>query len=76
MRLVLLNENCMLTPSAGFVFVLAQAGAAIFPSFTGLIAARAGVQVLQPIILGLIAGGGICWWFIPKVPERSQGSDS
>ncbi|KAJ3533981.1 hypothetical protein NM208_g7742 [Fusarium decemcellulare] len=54
----------------GLVFVLAQAGAAIFPSLTGLIATRAGVQVLQPVILGLIVGGSICWWFIPRVPER------
>ena len=54
----------------GFVFVMAQAGAAIFPSFTGLIATKAGVQVLQPVILGLIAAGGICWLLIPKVPQR------
>ncbi|KAM0344813.1 hypothetical protein ACHAPU_007193 [Fusarium lateritium] len=54
----------------GLVFVLAQAGAAIFPSITGLIATRVGVQVLQPVILGLIIGGAICWWFIPKVPDR------
>lgn len=56
--------------------MLAQAGAAIFPSFTGLIATRAGVQVLQPVILGLIAGGAVCWWFIPQVPERPRESDS
>ncbi|CEF83101.1 unnamed protein product [Fusarium graminearum] len=54
----------------GLVFVLAQAGAAIFPSVTGLIATRAGVQVLQPVILGLIIGGAVCWWFIPRIPER------
>lgn len=66
----------MLTGSTGFIFVLAQAGAALFPSFTGLIATRAGVQVLQPVVLGLIACGGICWWFIPKVPERPLGSES
>ena len=59
----------------GFIFVLAQAGAAIFPSLTGLIATQAGVQVLQPVILGLIAGGGICWWFIPKVPERTEDTE-
>lgn len=56
--------------------MLAQAGAAIFPSLTGLIATRAGVQVLQPMILGLIVGGGICWWFIPKVPERMEDTEA
>ncbi|KAH6949176.1 major facilitator superfamily domain-containing protein [Fusarium avenaceum] len=58
----------------GLVFVLAQAGAAIFPSITGLIATRVGVQVLQPVILGLIIGGAVCWWFIPKVPDHIDGS--
>ena len=54
----------------GFIFVLAQAGAAIFPSVTGLIATRAGVAVLQPIVLALIVIGAICWYLVPKVPER------
>lgn len=47
--------------SLGFVFVLAQAGAALFPSITGLVATRAGVAVLQPIVLALIIAGGVCW---------------
>ncbi|KAK4085056.1 uncharacterized protein Triagg1_46 [Trichoderma aggressivum f. europaeum] len=51
----------------GLIFVLAQAGAAIFPSFTGLIATSAGVQVLQPIVTALIVGGGVCWWLLPDV---------
>ncbi|KAM0253632.1 hypothetical protein ACHAQJ_007207 [Trichoderma viride] len=51
----------------GLIFVLAQAGAAIFPSFTGLIATSAGVQVLQPIITSLIIGGGVCWWLLPNL---------
>ncbi|KAL6812318.1 major facilitator superfamily domain-containing protein [Trichoderma camerunense] len=51
----------------GLIFVLAQAGAAIFPSFTGLIATSAGVQVLQPIVTALIVGGGVCWWLLPNV---------
>ncbi|KAK0387517.1 hypothetical protein NLU13_3763 [Sarocladium strictum] len=60
----------------GFIFVLAQAGAAIFPSLTGLIAIRAGVQVLQPVVVGLIAGGTICWWMIPPVPERMEHAEA
>ncbi|OTB05844.1 hypothetical protein M426DRAFT_10289 [Hypoxylon sp. CI-4A] len=43
----------------GFIFVLAQAGGAIFPSVTGLIATKAGVAVLQPIVLVLFVAGGI-----------------
>lgn len=56
----------------GFVFVLAQAGAAIFPSVTGLIATSAGVGVLQPIVLALLVAGGVCWWLIPAIPDRSE----
>ena len=50
----------------GLVFVIAQAGGAIFPSLIGLIAAHAGVKVLQPIIAGLIVLMGITWVFVPK----------
>ncbi|MCJ1258271.1 hypothetical protein MMC24_006102 [Lignoscripta atroalba] len=56
----------------GFVFVLAQAGAAIFPAVTGLIASRAGVGVLQPILVGLLVIMGISWMLVPKVPARSE----
>ena len=50
----------------GLVFVIAQAGGAIFPSLIGLIAAHAGVKVLQPIIAGLIVLMGLSWSFVPK----------
>jgi hypothetical protein len=33
---------------------------------TGAIASKAGVQVLQPIMVGLLIGIGIFWAFIPK----------
>ncbi|GAP89152.1 putative MFS transporter [Rosellinia necatrix] len=56
----------------GFIFVLAQAGGAIFPSITGLIATSAGVAVLQPIVLALFVVGGITWWLVPKIPHRDE----
>ncbi|OTA78240.1 hypothetical protein M434DRAFT_87446 [Hypoxylon sp. CO27-5] len=45
---------------------------AIFPSITGLIAVNAGVAILQPIVLALFVAGGISWWLVPKVPQRSE----
>jgi fucose permease len=54
----------------GFVFVLAQAGGALFPALTGVIASRAGVQVLQPMLVGLIVAMGIAWALVPKVKEK------
>jgi len=56
----------------GFVFVLAQAGGALFPALTGVIASRAGVKVMQPILVGLIVATGIAWVLVPKVPKRSD----
>ena len=61
-----------LTFRTGFIFVLAQAGGALFPSVTGLIATHAGVAVLQPIVLALIAVGAVTWWLVPKPPPRTD----
>lgn len=49
------------------IFVTAQAGGALFPSLIGLIATHAGVEVLQPIVAGLIVIMGITWALVPKV---------
>ncbi|KAI1262241.1 MFS general substrate transporter [Xylariaceae sp. FL1019] len=56
----------------GFIFVIAQAGSALFPSVTGLIARGSDVGVLQPIVLALFVAGGIVWWMIPKVSTRDE----
>ncbi|KAF1951530.1 MFS general substrate transporter [Byssothecium circinans] len=56
----------------GLVFVLAQAGGALFPALTGVIASRAGVNVMQPILVGLIVAMGIAWALVPKVPKRDE----
>ncbi|KNG82279.1 MFS transporter [Aspergillus nomiae NRRL 13137] len=53
----------------GFTASLGQAGSAAFPFMTGAIASKAGVQVLQPIMVGLLIGIGIFWGFIPKQGE-------
>lgn len=51
---------------------MAQAGGSLFPSITGFIAGSAGVQVLQPILVGLIVAMGISWALVPKVPQRND----
>ncbi|CAG8978146.1 hypothetical protein HYALB_00013029 [Hymenoscyphus albidus] len=53
----------------GMIFVVAQAGAAIFPSLIGLIASQAGVKVLPPIVAGLIVAMGLMWSLVPKILE-------
>ncbi|OCL07199.1 MFS transporter [Glonium stellatum] len=54
----------------GLVFVIAQAGGAIFPAITGLIATKAGVEVLQPILIGLIVAMGSSWVLVPAPKQK------
>ena len=54
------------------VFVIAQAGGALFPAITGLIASKAGVGVLQPILIGLIIAMGASWALVPKVEHKED----
>ncbi|KFY84586.1 hypothetical protein V500_09186 [Pseudogymnoascus sp. VKM F-4518 (FW-2643)] len=60
-----------LAPSLGIIFVVAQAGGAVFPAVTGVIAAKAGVGVLQPMMVGLIVAMAISWALVPK-PETKE----
>lgn len=55
-----------------FVFVLAQAGGSFFPAITGVIASRAGVKVMQPILVGLIVAMSISWILVPRVKKRED----
>ncbi|OMP88699.1 Bypass of stop codon protein 6 [Diplodia seriata] len=48
------------------VFVLGQIGGSIFPAITGIVAAHAGVKVLQPVLVALLAATGVSWLLVPK----------
>ncbi|KAJ5794001.1 Major facilitator superfamily domain general substrate transporter [Penicillium paradoxum] len=49
-----------------FVFVLGQIGGSVFPALTGVIASRVGVQVLQPMLVGLLGAAAGSWLILPK----------
>ncbi|CAG8908285.1 unnamed protein product [Penicillium egyptiacum] len=49
-----------------FVFVLGQIGGSVFPALTGIIAGKVGVQVLQPMLVGLLSAAGVSWLILPK----------
>ncbi|KAJ5852325.1 uncharacterized protein N7529_011710 [Penicillium soppii] len=49
-----------------FVFVLGQIGGSVFPALTGIIAGKVGVQVLQPMLVGLFSAAGLSWLILPK----------
>ncbi|PYI18833.1 MFS general substrate transporter [Aspergillus violaceofuscus CBS 115571] len=55
----------------GFTASFGQAGSAAFPFMTGAIASRVGVQVLQPIMVGLLVGVIAFWSFVPRQNSRS-----
>ncbi|KAF8544546.1 major facilitator superfamily domain-containing protein [Trichophaea hybrida] len=55
----------------GFMATTGQAGSAAFPFLTGAVAAKVGVQVLQPILVSLLVGMAILWTCIPRVDRRN-----
>ncbi|KAJ9427669.1 major facilitator superfamily domain-containing protein [Fusarium oxysporum] len=44
-----------------FLFVFAQLGGCLFPIITGLIAASAGVSILQPVLCALLVATSVSW---------------
>lgn len=54
------------------MFVIGQIGGSIFPAVTGVIAARAGVSVLQPMLVGLIGATGVSWLLIPRTGLKAE----
>ncbi|KAM0347610.1 hypothetical protein ACHAPU_004623 [Fusarium lateritium] len=53
------------------VFVFAQLGGCLFPIITGLVAASAGVKILQPVLCALLVATAISWLFVP-MPKESD----
>ncbi|KIO26268.1 hypothetical protein M407DRAFT_74726 [Tulasnella calospora MUT 4182] len=61
----------ILAGSIGFVASTGQVGSALFPFLTGLLATRQGVQVLQPLVIGLF-GLMIVLWLIFMLNTRRR----
>ncbi|KAL7271777.1 hypothetical protein RUND412_005440 [Rhizina undulata] len=57
------------TAAIGFSSTVGMAGSAAFPFMTGAVAAKAGVGVLQPILVALLVGMGVFLVFVPKLPR-------
>ncbi|KAH7169875.1 major facilitator superfamily domain-containing protein [Dactylonectria macrodidyma] len=55
----------------GFTATVGQAGSAAFPFLTGAVASKAGVIVLQPIMVALLVGMFVSWGLVPRV-KRSE----
>lgn len=48
------------------MFVLGQIGGSIFPAVTGVIASKVSVEVLQPMLVGLLVATGVSWVLVPR----------
>ncbi|TKA80767.1 hypothetical protein B0A49_00504 [Cryomyces minteri] len=56
----------------GFAAAFGGSGAAIFPFAVGAIAQARGVQVLQPIVLALLAVVLLLWLGLPRIGRKSE----
>ncbi|KAB8071885.1 major facilitator superfamily domain-containing protein [Aspergillus leporis] len=56
----------------GFAAAFGGGGAAVLPFAVGAIAQARGVDVLQPLIIGLSAGILLLWLGLPRVPKKGE----
>ena len=41
-------------------------GSALFPLVVGLVSAKRGIWVMEPMVIALLGGQGACWYLVPK----------
>jgi len=56
----------------GFAAACGGAGASAFPFAVGAIAQRKGVQVLQPIVMALLATLLVLWLCLPRIQKKKD----
>ena len=56
----------------GFAAAFGGSGAAILPFGVGALAQAKGVQVLQPVVVGLLAGILGLWFCLPRVEKKKE----
>ena len=59
-------------PSIGFAAAVGGSGGALFPYAIGAIAQAKGVQVLQPIILAVLAAILVLWLCLPRIGKKRE----
>lgn len=66
----LVDDRALLVAVVGIVGGMGNAGGALAPFTTGLLAQSKGVWVLQPVILSLVVCMIGTWIFLPNIPSR------
>ncbi|CAE6464179.1 unnamed protein product [Rhizoctonia solani] len=62
----------LLTGAISWIASSGMSGSAVFPFITGVIAQKHGVQVLQPLIVGLLGTMVVIWALIPQVGKKKE----
>ncbi|KAB5596086.1 MFS general substrate transporter [Ceratobasidium theobromae] len=62
----------LLTGAISLIASSGMSGSAIFPFITGVMAQKRGVQVLQPLIVGLLGMIVITWALIPRIGKKGD----
>ncbi|KAF8966641.1 MFS general substrate transporter [Flammula alnicola] len=60
----------ILTGSIGWIAGFGQAGSAVLPFMTGVIAQKRGIKSLQPLLVSMMAFMMFLWALVPKAPRR------
>lgn len=56
----------------GFAAAFGGGGGALFPFAVGALAQAKGVQVLQPVILAILAAITLIWLLLPRMPKEED----
>ncbi|KAH9947554.1 hypothetical protein B0H21DRAFT_821862 [Amylocystis lapponica] len=57
----------LLTGCLGYIAGFGQAGSAVLPFITGLLASKFGIGSLQPLIVSMMSTMIVIWALVPKV---------
>ncbi|KAJ7158305.1 major facilitator superfamily domain-containing protein [Mycena crocata] len=60
----------LLTGSIGWIAGFGQAGSALFPFITGVIASKTGIKSLQPLLVAMMSFMLVLWALVPGTPRR------
>lgn len=60
----------LLTGSIGWIAGIGQAGSAILPLITGVLASKFGIGSLQPLVVAMMSTMTVIWVLIPKTQRR------
>jgi len=58
----------LVTGTIGWTSACGAAGTALLSLLTGTMASKWGIEVLQPLLIGMMIIVGILWSFVPKKP--------